>query len=229
MFESWKTEGYGQAWVKGLIMFIKMFVGMLPIMIGYSLLAFLITLPIGGLSAIADRSDSGSMQALVAGGAFITHIVYSILFAVLVAVLSIMSAVAGMTVRDKGDFNIPDLWYFFQAPNKGTIVVTLFIQSIMLSIGYAACLLPGIVLAILTAYVPYILLVKPEMQSPIAVIKYSIHLVASNIGIYLGAFVDVLLMSLIGGCCCILYPMVYPYMIKRLAEAFVDSYVADNR
>ena len=229
MFDSWRQKGFGASWIEGLLLLVKVICAVIPIILLIGI-ANAIVQSVFGISANI-LSDADNSRAAVSFMTIVGSFIGSFLNILLISFLAMIEAAGGMTYRDKGSVTFGDMWYVFSAPNKGTIILAFFLRSLLTSVGTLCCILPGIFIAVATVWLPYVLLVKPELTA-VEAIKYSIRLFLNNIGIWFTAFLDILLMYLISMLCCcspVFMPLTYPFLFKRMAEAFIDSYIADNR
>jgi uncharacterized membrane protein len=117
----------------------------------------------------------GSIAVLVLGG-----------LVLLVVVGAIQSAYLG-GLLDLADGQPVTIGLFFKPRNVGNVILATVIVSILTSIGYALCVIPGLAVAILTIFAP--LAVIDRNQSAIDAIKTSFEIVKAN-------FVQVLLVWL---------------------------------
>ena len=217
IIDDWKQQGFLHAWVRGLVIFLKVFVAILVIGVLFGIVSLLMSVP----AVIAAKIDNSFLTFIVTRVSGIISFIFVVFD---VALTYTMVAATGMAIRDRNDVSFGDLFYFFSAPNKGTILLTCGLMILLTGIA-SICIIPGIILGICFIYTPYILLIQPENKSPMAILKLSFSMVTGNIGLTIGALVDNFLLSLMSTCCFLLFPLTFPAMSKRMADAFVTRYV----
>lgn len=89
---------------------------------------------------------------------------------------------------------------FFKPRNVGSVIVATLIVGILTSIGFALCVLPGLVVAIFTLFTVIALL--DRNLSPIDAIKTSFDIAKNNFGQVLLTFLVVLVVAIVGAVLC---------------------------
>lgn len=89
---------------------------------------------------------------------------------------------------------------FFKPRNVGSVIVASLIVGVLTSIGFALCILPGLVVAIFTLFTVIALL--DRNLSPIDAIKTSFDIAKNNFGQVLLTFLVLLVVAIVGALLC---------------------------
>jgi uncharacterized membrane protein len=104
-----------------------------------------------------------------------------------------------------------------QGLNLGQVLLTGLIIGVAATIGFALCILPGLVVWFLTAYALYFVVDK-DMPA-IEAIRASFNLVSSNVGVLLGFFLLAFLVYLLGAIAC-LVGLLVAMPVVLIAQAY---------
>lgn len=89
---------------------------------------------------------------------------------------------------------------FFKPRNIGAVILTSVIVSILTSIGYALCVIPGLVVAIFTIFaLPAVI---DRNMSPIDAIKHSVEIARANIGPVILTWLTMVVIVFVGALVC---------------------------
>ena len=103
-------------------------------------------------------------------------------------------------ILDIADGRPVSIGSFFKPRNVGSVIVASVIVGILTSIGFALCVLPGLVVAIFTMFTVIALL--DRNLSPIDAIKTSFDIAKNNFGAVLLTFLVILVVAIVGALLC---------------------------
>jgi uncharacterized membrane protein len=150
-------------------------------------------------SSSYDASDSGfSISYSSTGFAGLVVLILGSLVTI-VAVGAISSAYLG-GVLDIANGQQVEIGSFLKPRNVGSVVVASLIVGIVGSIGYALCIIPGLVVSIFTIFTT--LFIVERGLAPIDGIKASIDVVKSNFGPVLLTWLLVAVITVVGALVC---------------------------
>jgi uncharacterized membrane protein len=136
----------------------------------------------------SSSMGAGSLVVLVLGG-----------LVLLVVVAAISSAYLG-GVLDIADGRPVTIGSFFKPRNIGGVVIASLIVGILTSIGYALCVVPGLVVSIFAIFTTVALI--DRNLSPIDAIKASVNIAKANFGQVLLAWLLIAVITFIGSLLC---------------------------
>lgn len=180
----------------------------------YLVLAFVIQTLVGFLFPVDDTeliilSQSSNpdidemMEAIQNIATSPNYMISSLLSMVVVALVSpILYGIIYLAY--KADHNqtisFSDVFYAYQDGRFGKSVMLALISSLIISIGMALCILPGVIIAIgLTLAIPFLLFAE---ASPIEAMKASFRVVFKNFGGFILIFLVFVLLVLLGALMC---------------------------
>jgi len=144
----------------------------------------------GGFDNVTDYRASDLDDLNVVGALGLTFV--GVLLSIVGVVLSyLIAAFYSRGALDETQGRRPDVAAFFRISNVGNVLLAAFLVAVMTIVGTILCILPGIAVAIFSAFVYYFALDKE--QDAITAIKSSFSLVSKNFG-----SVFLLLLALLG-------------------------------
>jgi uncharacterized membrane protein len=131
----------------------------------------------GSFDRFTDSYDFGDTSFAAASGITFT----SVLLSVLGAIISyLITAFLTRGALDESAGRRPDVAAFFRIGNVVNVVLAAFLVTILTTVGLVLCILPGIAVAIFSAFVFYFTLDRG--QDAISAIRSSWSVVAKNFG-----------------------------------------------
>lgn len=133
----------------------------------------------GGFDRFTDYRTDGWSDTSMAEALGLSFV--SILLTIVGVIISyLIAAFYSRGALDETQGRKPDVSAFFRIANVGNVLLAAFLVAVMTIIGFILCILPGIAVAIFSAFVYYFTLDKE--QDAITAIKSSWSLVAKNFG-----------------------------------------------
>lgn len=128
-----------------------------------------------------------------------------------------------------GNLVMSDIFFAYKSDNKGLILKTMFVWMLVMCLGSACCVVPGLIWSLFTFFVPYILTENPDMTVK-EIIQLSMEMSKGYrkeyiINIVLIPMLIAIPVSFIS--CCVFPPFVLNLFIQSMTAAFYLLRVSD--